>query len=217
VVELGRELLIFVLERCGDRPVFRRLERTNLALAFHQQSKRHGLHASGRESLLHGLPEHRARLVSHEAVEYAARLLCVHLFLVDVTGVRDRAHDRVLRDLVEEHTPDRRRRLALDLALHMPGNRLTLAIGVGRDEHGSGALGRGFQVGDCLFLARDGHVFGLESIFEIDAERLGREVADMADRRLYAVRRPEVLADGLCFCRRLDDDERLPIEPRAVP
>ena len=107
VMELGGELLAVLLEQRLDGPVLDRLERANLALALDDEPQRDGLHAAGGESLLHGLPQHRARLVADEAIEHATRLLRLDLLAVDLAGVQDRALHGVLRDLVKEHAPDR--------------------------------------------------------------------------------------------------------------
>jgi hypothetical protein len=68
----------------------RRREGADLALALHDEAQRHGLHATGREPLLHGLPEHRAGLVAHQAIEHAARLLRIDLLGVDRAEARAR-------------------------------------------------------------------------------------------------------------------------------
>ena len=107
VVQLGGELLAVLLEQRLDGPVLDRLERADLALALDDEPQRDRLHAARRESLLHGLPEDRARLVADEPIEHAARLLRFDLLAVDLAGVLDRALHRVLRDLVKEHAPDR--------------------------------------------------------------------------------------------------------------
>ena len=110
VMELRRELLAVLLQQRLDRPVLDRLERANLALALDDQAQRDGLHATRREALLDRLPEHRARLVADETIEHATRLLRFDLLAVDDAGVQDRALNRVLRDLVKEHAPDRHAR-----------------------------------------------------------------------------------------------------------
>src|SRR6185369_10426501 len=101
-VELGRELLPALLEIGLDRPVLLGREGADGALALDDEPERDGLHAARGQPLLHGLPEQRARLVAHETIQNAARLLRVDLLLIDLAGVRQRALDRVLRDLVEE-------------------------------------------------------------------------------------------------------------------
>ena len=106
-MELGGELLLVLLEQRLDGPVLDRLERANLPLALDDEAQRDGLHATGGESLLHGLPEHRTRLVADETIEHATRLLRFDLLAVDDAGVQDGALNGVFRDLVEQHAPDR--------------------------------------------------------------------------------------------------------------
>ena len=211
LMELGGELLAVLLEQRLDRPVLDRLERANLALALDDEPKRDGLHASGRQSLLDGLPQHRARLVADETIEHATRLLRFDLLAVDDAGVQDRALDRVLRDLVEEHALDRQTRRATlrrDLRRHVPGDRLALAIRVGGDQHFLAVLRRALQLGDRLFLAGDRNEVGREAVLDVDAELLLGQIHDVADRGANAVAAAEVLADRLRLGRRLDDDER---------
>ena len=146
---------LVLLQQRLDRPVLDRLERANLPLALDDQPQRDGLHASGRQSLLHRLPEHRARLVAHEAVEHAARLLRLDLLAVDLAGVQDRALHRVLRDLVKEHAANgnaRRAALRRDLRRDVLRDRLALAIRIGGDQHFLAVLRRALELGDRLFL-----------------------------------------------------------------
>ena len=62
-------------EVCRDRPVFFRREGQDLTFAFHDQPKRDCLHPAGGDSLFHRPPEDGTRLVAHEAIENATRLL----------------------------------------------------------------------------------------------------------------------------------------------
>src|SRR5438270_7632524 len=107
-MQLRRELLTTLFEQRFDRPVLDRLERADLPFALDDQSQGDGLHASGGQSLLHGLPEERTRLVADETIEHTTRLLRLDLELVDFARILDRALHRILGDLVKEHTLDRR-------------------------------------------------------------------------------------------------------------
>src|SRR3989440_5494538 len=57
----------------------------------------------------------------------------------------------------------------------MPGDRLTLAIGIGGQEDFRCIFGSRLQILDRGFLARDRDVFRLEGILDIDAERALRD------------------------------------------
>ena len=133
-VKLRGELLLVFFQQRLDRPVLDRLERADLALALDEQPKRDSLHASGRDPLLHGLPEDRAGLVADESIENPARLLRIDLALVDLSGVGDRELHRIARDLVKENAPDRRAVLRFDLLRDVPRDRFALAIRIGRQK-----------------------------------------------------------------------------------
>ena len=68
LVELRGEALPRLLQQRLDGPVLDGPERADLALTLDDEPQRHGLHAAGRDALLHRLPEHWARLVADEAV-----------------------------------------------------------------------------------------------------------------------------------------------------
>ena len=212
--ELGRGR-----ERAGDVPVLGRDERHPLALALDHEPRRHRLHAAGRQSLHHLAPEHRRDLVAVEAVEDPPRLLRVHEPVVDLARLVDRALDRALRDLVEDHAADRDLRLQ---HLHeVPGDRLALAILVRREPQLVGVLELRPQARDDLLLLRIDDVERLEIGVDVDAEARPRllllllrhlrgavrKVADVADRRLDDVVVAEVTRDGLRLGGRLDDHE----------
>jgi hypothetical protein len=165
VMELGRELLLALLEQRFDGPILDRLERTDLPLALDDQAQRDGLHASGRNPLLHRFPEDRARLVADQTIEHATRLLRLDFLRVDLPGVLDGAANGVLCDLVEEHTPDRhaqRAALGADLSRYVLRDGFALAIGVGRDQDFSAVLRRVLDVGDRFFLPRIGTRSGVK-------------------------------------------------------
>src|SRR5262249_59020760 len=66
-------------------PVFLLIERLDLALALHDQTQSHGLHASGRKSAPDFVPQERRNLVADNAVQHAPRLLRIHQVAVDIT------------------------------------------------------------------------------------------------------------------------------------
>ena len=201
-------------------PVLRRDERDPLALALDDEAGRDGLDASGGKFGHDLLPEDGRDLVAVQAVEDPARLLCVDEALVDAACVLERPRDRVLRDLVEDHAPDRDLRLQ-DLD-EMPGDRLALAILVRREQELLGVLEMLLERGDDLLLARVDDVVGLEALVDVDAERpealplrlrdVGRavgQVADVADARLDGVVAPEVAGDRPRLGGAFDDDQAL--------
>src|SRR5512134_342938 len=129
-VEACRKALPAFFQLGRDAPVLLRLEGADVPLPLDDQPQRNGLHAACRESLLYRLPEKGAGLVANEPVEYATRLLRVDEPHVDVARTLHGRPNRVLRDLMKEHTPHRRAALALDVLRHVPADRLALTIRV---------------------------------------------------------------------------------------
>src|SRR5207249_919913 len=185
LVEPRLEDLTVLLEIGLDRPVFLWHELADPLLALDDQPQRHRLHAARRETRLEALPEERRRLVADQAVEDAPRLLGIHLFLIDVHGVRERLGDRFLGDLVEQHPAH----LAAipQLLGYVPRDRLALAVGVRGDEHPVGGLRGLLDLGEGLRLALDRHVLRGEALVDIHAELALRQITDVPHRRLARV------------------------------
>ena len=95
--------LVHAAQEHVERPVFLRNKGLDLALALHDEARRDGLHASGGQAAPDLLPEQRAELIADDAVEHAARLLCVDKVIVDVARLCDALRDDLFRDLVEGH------------------------------------------------------------------------------------------------------------------
>ena len=89
----------------------------------------------------------------------------------------------------------------------VPGDRLALAIGVGREDDPVGVLHRLGDVGQPLGR------FGIdvpehgEIGVGIDRAVLGRQIADMAIGRIDLVALAEIFVDRLGLRRRFDDDD----------
>jgi hypothetical protein len=195
------------LELGRDRPVLLPLEGTDLALALRDEADRHRLHPTGRETAPHLLPEERADLIADQAVEDPPGDLGVELVGIELLGVLDRRLHRLLGDLVEEDavdvppTPE-----ALG---DVPGDRLPLPVGIGREVDVVGVLGRPLELLDHLPLAVNDVVLGLEIALDVHPElRLG-QVDDVSDRGLHREAAPQVLAQGPRLRGRLYDDQVL--------
>src|SRR5690606_17939720 len=121
------------------------------------------------------------------------------------------AVDRVLRDLVEEHTakPLAVAFLVAELLRHVPRDRFTLTVGVGREDDLVDVVGIATEVLDDLSLPADRHVLRLEAVLDVHTELARWEVADVADRGADAVVAAQILADRLRLRGRLDDHEML--------
>ena len=121
-----------------------------------------------------------------------------------------RVGHRLLGDGVEHHALDR---LVLDRALllqhlqHVPGDRFALAIGVGRENQLVGTLERFGDVVEPAGRLGVDLPDHLEVGLGIDRSVLGREVADMAERRQNLVGSSQIFVDRLGFRRRLDNDD----------
>jgi hypothetical protein len=166
----------------------------------------------------HLLPEHRRDLEPVEPVEDAARLLRVDEPLVDVPRLREGPLDRVFRDLVEHHATHRD--LRLEHLAQVPGDRLALAVLVGREQE----LVRGSELlpevrHDTLLVGVE-DVERLEPVLDVHAERAEprlvalldvrrplRQVADVADARLHDEVAAEIAGDRARLGGRFDDDE----------
>ena len=118
--------------------------------------------------------------------------------------------DCVLGHRVEHHPVDPlvlEQLLALEDFVDVPGDRLALAIRVGRQDHPVGVLDRPADVAEALGgLGVDLPTHG-EIIVRIDRAVLGRQITHMAERGVDAVVLAEILVDGLRLGRRLDDHD----------
>ena len=205
--ETTRAGLCTGVERRGNIPVRRRLERHPLAFTLDDDASGHRLDAAGRELRHDLLPENRADLVTVETVEDAAGFLSIDEVGVEFAGVFGGSTDCRLGDLVEDHSTNRN--LGLESLEEMPGDCLALAVGVSCEEELVGVLQQRLEFGDLALLFRAHDIERLEVVIDVDAETgprlalvLGRnvrcaarEVANVTDRCLYDVVLTEVGSD----------------------
>ena len=194
-VEMGQEVAAVLGEPDVDGPVFLRLEGLDLALAVHDHAGDDALHAPGGQAGAHLAPQEGRELVADDAVEDAARLLRVDQVHVDVARLLHRLGDGVLRDLVEGHAARLAVRQVEQLA-QVPGDGLALAVRVGGEIDAVGLVGGGAQLADDLVLALDGLVIGREIVVDVNAQRLFRQIAQVAHRGLDLVIAAQILGDG---------------------
>jgi hypothetical protein len=90
----------------------------------------------------------------------------------------------------------------------MPGDRLALAVLVGREVELVGILQGGLEPADHVLRLVRHHVGGPEVVVDVDGETLRLEIADRPDRRLDDVVVAEEAADGARLGGRFDDHER---------
>ncbi len=93
-----------------------------------------------------------------------------------------------LRDLVEQHAVD----VWVggpNLLGDVPGDRLALAVRIGRQQDLARLLGRGLDIRDHLLLSLDDHVVGLEVVLDVDTHAGLGQILDVPHRRLDHVTR----------------------------
>ena len=196
------------LEARFDRPVLLGREGADRPLALADDAHRDRLHATRRQPTADLAPEKRRELVADEAIEDAAGLLRVEAVLVELARILQRLEHGLLGDLVEEDTVHVLPAPA-ELLGDVPGDRLTLAVGVGREVDVLLVLRRLLDLVEHLRLALDHVVLGGEVLLDVDAElRLG-QVHHVPDRRLHLVVPPQVLAERLRLGGRFDDHQVL--------
>ena len=214
--QLGGEVGAVMRHLSGDRPVLLGLERLDLAFAIDDQAQRDRLHAARRLGAGQLAPQHRGKREAEQVIERAAGEVGVDEVLVELARGLHRLGHRLLGDGIEgDALHVLRKRLTLGQQLpDMPGNRLTLTIGVGGEDQAVGLLGK---VGDRLHLLALVAVqlpIHREVLVRADRAVLGRQVADVAVGGEDAVVLAQVLLDGLGLGRRFYDDE-LHIIPEA--
>ena len=171
-------------EMGDDRPVFARHEPLDLDLAVADDAQRDRLDTPRRARARELSPQHRREGEADEIVERAARPIGVDQRLVDLARMAHGFLDRVLGDGVEHHAVDAlvlQEFLAREDLVDVPGDRLALAIRVGRQDDPLGALDRDADVAEAFGrLGVDLPAHG-EVVVRIDRAVLGREVAHMAE------------------------------------
>ena len=187
----------------GDEPL-------DLKLAVADDAQRHRLHAARRARARQLAPQHRREGEADEIIERAARPVGVDQRLVDLARMAHRLLDRVLGHRVEHHPVDPlvlEQLLALEDFMDVPGDRLALAVRVGRQDHPVGVLDRAADVAEALGgLGVDLPAHG-EIVVRIDRAVLGRQIAHMAERGVDAVVLAQILVDGLRLGGQLDDHD----------
>ncbi len=197
------------LEGGHQVPVLGLAETYARLFSLHQQPYRHGLHAPGRQLRLDLTPQHGGNSVPVEAIDNAPRLLRLNHVRINVAGIVQRLQDRHLGDLVKHHAPHRA--LGLQNLHQVPGDGLSLAVFIGRQQQGVTSLELGLELLD----ARPGigldHIQRLKVFLHVDRQagplqllvlggHLGcfpRQVADMTHAGLHHIVGTQVLPQGL--------------------
>ena len=184
--------------------VLRRLEIDDLSLALNQQTHCNALHATRRQTRLDLLPQHGRKLETYQTVQHAACLLRIDQIHIDRTRLLDCTEDSLLCNLVEHNSFGRRYGQTQHLG-QVPSDSLSLAVLIGSQPDGFDAMCQLTQFGHHLFLIIGDFVDRAETTIEIDTQILLRQVANMAEARLYNVVLTQKFLDRLGLGRRLDD------------
>ena len=198
--------LIRSVELGVDRPVFLRLEGTDLVFAVNDKARRDRLHTARGQTLAHFFPQQRAELIADDAVQHAPCLLRVDQILIDGARLGNGTADDVLRDLIEGHAHRPVVRNVQQI-FEMPRDRLALAVRVSREVDVFAFFRAVAQILDDAFLARQRAVFRLEIMLDVHAERALGQISQVAHAGLDHVVRSEIFSDGLRFGGRLHDDQ----------
>ena len=196
----GEGRVRFRAQMGDDRPIFARDELLDLELPVADDAQRDRLHAARRARARQLAPQHRREVEADQIVERAARPVGVDQRLVDLARMAHRLLHGVLGHRVEHDAVDAlvlEQLLALEDLMDVPGDRLALAVRVGRQDHPVGALDRAADVAEPLGgLGVDLPAHG-EIVVRIDRAVLGREIAHMPERGVDVVVLAQIFVDGL--------------------
>ena len=179
------------------------MEGDDLAFALDDQPYGHRLHTSGRERRPHLFPQYGREFEAHQPVEDSAGLLGVDQVHVDRTRFLDGLEDGAFGDFVEDDTFG----LVDGEPQHfgeVPCDGFSFAVFIGGQPDGL-LFGQFVEFVDNLLLVGGDFVDGFEALFDIDAEVLFRQIADVSEARFDDEVLPEEFLDGLGFGRGLDD------------
>ena len=211
VREAGRHLLAVGGRVFGaDRPVFLRFEDFDLGFALADQPQRDRLHAPGGAGTRQLAPQYRRQAESDQIVQRAARQVGIDQFLIQFARIGQCLDDGVLGDLVENDAfdVDAVQRFALvEDFLHVPGDRLALAVRVGCEIKVFGTLDgvlNGLNVLLGTGVHRPDHS---KVVIGLNGAVLGHKVPHVSHARENLVVRAQILVDGFCLGRRFNDDD----------
>ena len=191
-------------------PIFPRLVRFDLALAFHHQAQCHRLHAACALGAGQLAPQHRGKREAHQIIQRTPRQIGIDQRLIQIARRLHGLGDSGLGDFIERH-PARpalgQRALVFQPFQQMPADRLALAIRIGRQDHTVRPLRRLANGGELLGtvrrnLPRHGEILG-----GVHRSVAGRQIAHMAKTGQHLIAAAEVLVDGLRLGRRFNDNE----------
>ena len=191
---------------CDQRPIFLADEFFDFELAVGDKPQGDRLNAARGPRAWQLAPQHWRQREADQVIECPARQIGVHQCLVDLARMRHGIRDRLLGDGIKDYALDRLRFECLFLLEHLqdvPGDRLALAIGVGRQNELVRVFDRpGDLVQALLRLGIDLPDHAKIGI-RLDRTGFGRQVANMAERGQNFVALAEILIDRFRLCGRL--------------
>ena len=196
----------------GNRPVLFAAKGLPLRFTLTNQSHRHRLHSAHTETASHLVPEQLAALVTNDTVQNTSGLLRIDKVHIYFTRRLQRAFDRRLGDLVEQHSEDLSLllfllRLSEQLLLKMPRDGLPFAIRVRGQKHLVCLFRFLLDLRQHFRLALDRDVLRLKIVLEIHAQLTGRQVFDMSDRRHDRITAAQIFRNRPRLGRRLNDNQ----------
>jgi len=205
-----RNEIAFFRDQVGfDSPVLTRYELLDFRLALADQAQRRTLDPARGQSALDLLPQQRRQIEADQIIERAPRLLRVDQLHRHLTRRFDRFLDGTLSDFMENdsiYVFSFQHVTFIEQLDEMPGNRLALAIEVGREIKGIGLLHGLRDRIDMFRVAIDDLVLHFETMRGVYGSFLGQEVAHMTIRGEDFEILTQVFLDRACLSRRLDDD-----------
>ena len=192
------------------RPVLAGAERLDLGLAVADQAERDRLHATGRAAARQLAPQHRREGEADQIVQRAAGQIGLDQRLVELARRCHGGAHGAAGDLVEGDAADRdalQRLLLGQHRLHVPGDRLALAVGVGGEIQRAAAPQRLGDRADMLVAARVGLPVHGEVLLGAHRTVLRRQVAHVAHAGQHGVSAAQIAVDGLGLGGGLDDDD----------
>ena len=187
-------------------PVFFGLKVFNFDLAVADNAHRHALHAASRKPAAHLMPQKRAELITHQAIQRAPGLLGVEQIHINGARVGHTLLHALFGDLVKGHAVGGGGVQPQHIG-QMPADCLAFTVRVGCQIDGLCFFRFGFQVLDQRSLAFDGNILWGIAMFHINAQRAGGQVPDMAHAGRYSIAAAQVFANGLCLGRGFHDHQ----------
>ena len=183
-----------------NRPVFLRLEGTDLFFAIHHQPSGHRLHTACGQAPSNLFPQQRRQLIAHNAVQNAPGLLGIHQILVNGPWILNTGVYHILCDLIKCNTMYLIL-VQIQQVFQVPRNCLSLTVRVSCQIHALNLFSGFSEIGNYGFLALQRHILGLKIVIDIYTHFAFGQVPQMAHAGLYLIIRAQIFSYGLRLCR----------------